>query len=296
LALVASLALSGCGIGGSDPAKPRYYIRNAPIPVPYPAEKPPVPARPGSGIAAAAGDGVVAVEKGDTLYAIARRTGVPPATLIALNGLKPPYTLYPGDRLRTGGGRTHTVAKGETLYSISRVYGLDLHSLARANDLATPYALAVGQTLAIPGGGAVPPVQTVFDVPLPSREGAGFAWPLQGAVLSTFGPKAGGLHNDGINIKARSGDPVRAAEAGVVVYAGSALKSYGNLVLVRHAGGWVTAYAHTDRILVARGDSVKRGDVIAWAGQSGGVPEPQLHFEIRKGTAAVDPLKYLEAG
>jgi murein DD-endopeptidase MepM/ murein hydrolase activator NlpD len=291
-------ALGGCG--AHDPAKPVYYIRNAPIPVPYPAEKPPAPSQ--AAMAAATGASVAAgatvtVAKGDTLYAIARRSGVSVPTLIALNGLQAPYTLYPGDQLRVGGGRTHTVAKGDTLYGISRSYGVDLHSLAGANALAPPYALAVGQVLVVPGGSAATPVrQTVLDVALPAREGAGFAWPLQGAVLSTFGPKPGGLHNDGINIKARSGDPIRAAEAGVVVYAGNGLKSYGNLVLVRHAGGWVTAYAHADRILVGRGDTVKKGDVIAWAGQTGGVPEPQLHFEIRKGTAAVDPLKYLDQG
>lgn len=287
------LLLSGCAIlPGSGEIKPRHYVRNAPIPVPYPAEKPRPPARAGSAAAVPSGGATVTVQKGDTVYAISRRTGTDAKTVIALNSLQPPYTLYPGQELRVGAARVHTVAKGETSYSISRSYGVDLHSLIRANGLSPPYTLSIGQQLVIPGGGAAPQ-QQVLNVPLPSREGTAFLWPVEGEIVSGFGPKDGGLHNDGINIRARRGEPVKASEAGVVVYAGDDLKGYGNLVLIRHEGGWVTAYAHNDRLLVARGDTVSRGDVVAWAGQSGGLSEPQLHFEVRKGTKAVDPLRYL---
>lgn len=120
-----------------------------------------------------------------------------------------------------------------------------------------------------------------------------FSWPVRGRILSTFGPKPDGLHNDGINIAARAGSPVIAAENGVIVYSGSELRGFGNLVLVRHADGWITAYAHLDRVLVRKGQQVKRGQAIATVGSSGGVDQPQLHFEIRRGTQAVDPAKFL---
>ncbi|MCW8861524.1 MAG: M23 family metallopeptidase, partial [Rhodospirillales bacterium] len=119
------------------------------------------------------------------------------------------------------------------------------------------------------------------------------AWPVQGRVISGFGPKAKGLHNDGINIAAPRGTPVRAAEEGVVAYAGNELRGFGNLLLVRHADGWVTAYAHSEKLLVERGDKVSKGQVIARVGSSGTVSSPQLHFELRKGKQAVDPTRYL---
>jgi murein DD-endopeptidase MepM/ murein hydrolase activator NlpD len=128
----------------------------------------------------------------------------------------------------------------------------------------------------------------------PLTHGTGkFLWPVNGKIISPFGPKDGGLHNDGINIAAPLGTPVHAADNGVVVYAGNELRGFGNLLLVRHADGWVSAYAHCDALLVKRGDNVKRGQVIARVGQSGNVSAPQLHFELRKGAEAVDPLGQL---
>ena len=127
------------------------------------------------------------------------------------------------------------------------------------------------------------------------RAGATFLWPANGKIISRFGSKPGGLHNDGINIEAPVGTSVVAAENGVVAYAGNELRGFGNLLLIRHADGWITAYAHNDKLLVKRGDSVKRGQVIARVGSTGNVSSPQLHFEIRKGTEPVDPLKYLRA-
>lgn len=120
--------------------------------------------------------------------------------------------------------------------------------------------------------------------------------PVRGRVISGYGPKPGGLHNDGINIAAARGSAVRAAENGVVVYAGNELRGYGNLLLVRHADGWMTAYAHNDTLRVGRGDKVAKGQVIATVGSSGNVAEPQLHFEIRRGSQAVDPMPLLGSG
>ena len=124
----------------------------------------------------------------------------------------------------------------------------------------------------------------------------GFRWPVKGRVIAGFGPKPNGQQNDGINLAVPEGTPVKAAEDGVVAYAGNELKGYGNLVLVRHPNGYVTAYAHAKELLVKRGDQVKRGQVIANSGQTGNVDTPQLHFEVRKGPAPLDPMPLLSGG
>lgn len=129
----------------------------------------------------------------------------------------------------------------------------------------------------------------------PARSASRFMWPVEGRVIAGFGPRQGGLHNDGINIAANAGTEIRAAENGVVVYAGNELRGFGNLLLIKHADGWTTAYAHADRLLVRRGDRVARGQPIATVGQTGNVDRPQLHFEIRKGPRAVDPRDELAA-
>lgn len=118
-------------------------------------------------------------------------------------------------------------------------------------------------------------------------------WPVNGEVIAEFGPQEKGRHNDGINIAAPRGTPVRAVESGVVAYAGNELRGFGNLLLVKHESGWVSAYAHNADLLVQRGDTVSRGQTIARVGDSGGVSTPQLHFELRKGPRPVDPRSYL---
>jgi len=120
-----------------------------------------------------------------------------------------------------------------------------------------------------------------------------FAWPVRGKIVTAFGAKMNGKANDGINLAVPEGTPIKVAEDGVVAYAGDELKGYGNLILVRHANGYVTAYAHASELLVSRGNTVKRGQVIAKSGQSGEVGSPQLHFEVRKGLSAIDPLEVL---
>jgi murein DD-endopeptidase MepM/ murein hydrolase activator NlpD len=121
-------------------------------------------------------------------------------------------------------------------------------------------------------------------------ENVSFRWPAHGRVIAGFGAKGG---NEGINIAVPEGTPIKAAEGGVVAYAGSELKGYGNLVLVRHDNGWVSAYANNGEILVKRGEKVKRGQSIAKSGQTGNVSSPQLHFELRKGATPVDPMPHL---
>jgi len=137
------------------------------------------------------------------------------------------------------------------------------------------------------------PTKSSPPPPALTRPAGRFAWPLRGKILSGFGSKGEGLHNDGINILAKAGTPVQAAETGVVAYAGNELRGFGNLLLIKHSGGWVTAYAHNQALLVRRGETVRRGQVIARVGATGNVVSPQLHFEIRKGQVAVNPIRYM---
>lgn len=123
-----------------------------------------------------------------------------------------------------------------------------------------------------------------------------FRWPVRGRIISDFGMKAGGDRNDGINLAVPEGTPVKAADKGTVIYAGNELKGFGNLVLLRHADGWVTAYAHNSKLHVKRGDKVGRGDIIADAGATGSVSQPQVHFELRQGNKPIDPTRYLPQG
>ena len=226
----------------------------------------------------------------------------------------------------------HVVAPGETLNSIARFYHKPVLSLASANNISADTRVRVGDRITIPNvAAATQPVSaapraaeapvpeitgtsiaaddsphsarlatsapTAADNPVKTAEAASdmpsFRWPVRGRIIAAFGPKPNGLQNDGINLAVPEGTPIKAAEDGVVAYAGSELKGYGNLVLVRHANGFVTAYAHASEILVKRGEMVKRGQVIAHAGQTGNVTSPQLHFEIRKGATPVDPAQYL---
>jgi murein DD-endopeptidase MepM/ murein hydrolase activator NlpD len=138
---------------------------------------------------------------------------------------------------------------------------------------------------------------TAAETPVKAAEATGalptFRWPVRGKVITSYGAKTNGKANDGINLAVPEGTPVKAAEDGVVAYSGNELKGYGNLVLIRHSNGYVTAYAHASELLVKRGDTIKRGQIIAKSGQSGEVGSPQLHFEIRKGSSPVDPLQFL---
>lgn len=166
-------------------------------------------------------------------------------------------------------------------------------SQAQAQPQSSPPVVAAPSVVAPPppaGPSAATP--SAIDPAPPARAGR-FLWPVRGNIISTFGAKPGGLQNDGINIAAPRGTPVRATENGVVVYAGNELKGFGNLLLVRHADGWMSAYAHLDEMLVQRGASVTRGQLVAKVGQSGSVASPQLHFELRRAGRAVDPRTQL---
>jgi len=143
---------------------------------------------------------------------------------------------------------------------------------------------------------ATPPYTKVTSQPLApvgSSDAPAFAWPVSGRVISDFGSTDNGGKNDGINIAAAMNVPIHASASGTVTYAGDELKGYGNLVLVKHSGGYTTAYAHADKLVVSRGDFVTKGQVIGYVGKTGDVTSPQLHFEIRSNTTPVNPRSYL---
>ncbi|HVV27215.1 MAG TPA: M23 family metallopeptidase [Rhizomicrobium sp.] len=135
----------------------------------------------------------------------------------------------------------------------------------------------------------------VTSQPLAPIDAPAFVWPVNGRVVSDFGSTANGGKNDGINIAAAKDTPIHAAASGTVTYAGDELKGYGNLVLVKHSGGYTTAYAHAERLIVNRGDAVTKGQVIGYVGQTGDVTSPQLHFEIRSNTTPVNPRTLLSS-
>ena len=264
----------------------------------------------------------VMVKKGDTLYSIARRYDVPLREVIEVNRLRPPYALRIGQKLRMPTAKYHIVKKGDTLYNISKRYNVDMHSLSKTNKLSTPYSLKIGQRLLLPGTIVSKPVATNYVANTPKaisrwksssnkktsntkqkaypqystpvkKRTSKFAWPVQGKIISKFGVIAKGRNNDGINIKAPLGAAVKAADSGTIAYAGNELKGFGNLILIKHNDGWITAYAHNDRLLVRKGQKVRKGEKIATVGSSGGVSSPQLHFEIRAGKKPVNPNSYL---
>ena len=207
----------------------------------------------------------------------------------------------------------HVVSTGETLYSIAWRYGWDFSALARANGIRAPYTIFPGQKIRldakVPSRTASRPTSTSTSKPTASKpqettRGSTaprppatvvkgtlqWQWPGEGPLLSRF--SANKVGKQGIVIAATAGAPVRAAEAGQVVYRGSGLTGYGNLLIIKHNDQWLSAYAHNERLLVKEGDNVKAGQKIATVGSSG-TSRAQLHFEIRRNGAPVDPLRYL---
>jgi murein DD-endopeptidase MepM/ murein hydrolase activator NlpD len=180
------------------------------------------------------------------------------------------------------GAKHHDAAKDDTVVaSNARSRGTPAwytpaQSQPSSDDEATVQPQAVQQQQRVPGSGR-------------------FVWPVSGRVIAQFGTSANGERNDGINIAAKAGDPIRAAASGVVTYAGNQLRSYGNLLLIKHDDGYVTAYAHAQSLNVQKGDHVLKGQVIGTVGQTGDVTQPQLHFEIRNGVQPVNPMALLVA-
>jgi murein DD-endopeptidase MepM/ murein hydrolase activator NlpD len=248
--------------------------------------------------AAAAVDwtGSYTVAAGDSLYAIARRHGIKAGDLQTINGITDPTKIRPGTVLKVPAG-SGPAAQAPAQPSLPTAAPTPPGTRPTIIN-APPAAPTERQRVAALSPGAAPPLSPPAAAPSdpPKASGASrFRWPAKGKVIAGFGPRSDSTHNDGINISVPHGTEVLAAENGIVAYAGSELKGYGNLVLIRHENNWVSAYAHNDQLLVKRGDKVKRGQAIAKAGNSGAVDQPQVHFELRQGSKPVDPLPHMEA-
>jgi murein DD-endopeptidase MepM/ murein hydrolase activator NlpD len=247
---------------------------------------------------------VIKVKRGSSLHSISKEYAVPIASIIEKNKLIPPYKIHEGQSLVLLSPRVHILSQGQDLYKIAEQHGVSLSSLVHQNKIKDPSQLKVGDPIILPASVSenAEPIRkrrmlifkkSLFQQP-PKRAGSRFERPVLGKVLVGFGRQGHGHYNDGINLAAKKGSFVKAAENGVVVYSGQDIKSFGNLLLIKHEGGWLTAYGHLDKSSVKRGDVVKRGEKIATVGTTGHVSKPQLHFEIRRRGKPVDPIFYLK--
>jgi len=257
-------------------------------------------------------EGSYTVKQGDSLYNIARQHKVQVAELQQVNGITDPRKVKPGVVLKVPGEGRTVGALQPTAAQPSAPAGPSMHADEGGRAPASRPTIINGSprvaaakpetaTDAEPDAGAAPKADGHDKVASAATSvGAAAAgtgklrWPAKGKIIAGFGPRSDGSHNDGINVAVPMGTDIHAAESGSVAYAGNELKGYGNLVLVRHDNGWVTAYAHAETMLVKRGDKVRRGQVIAKAGKSGTVDQPQVHFELRQGSKPVDPTPLME--
>jgi murein DD-endopeptidase MepM/ murein hydrolase activator NlpD len=234
------------------------------------------------------------VERGDTLYKIARRYGVNLYEFARTNRLRAPFHIYPNQKLVLSSFEISEPSANGIMKKREKMLLLAKKNqkFSANNEQAKKKVILKSSPSKSKTEKPISKKLKSIAVPLVRTSGR-FNWPVRGRLLSIYGAKGQGLHNDGINIIAPRGTAVRAAGSGVVVYAGNELRGFGNLILIKHSGGWVTAYAHTETLLVKRRDKVNKGQIIAKVGTSGNVVRPQLHFEVRKGKRAIDPLRHL---
>ncbi len=236
------------------------------------------------------------IRKGDTLYSLSRRSGISVGKLAEVNNIAPPYALSIGQQIIIPG----TIRSGEEVIIATAPKPVPSRATGNRNTYIDPQAQS--------GGGQKPRAEAPIAQPAPTKAvaypttepdkkalGASrFVWPLQGQIVMSFGLDSEGRRNDGINIAAPVGAPIRSVADGEIVYRGSDLDGYGNLLLIKHEDGWVSAYAHADAMLVRKGEKVKKGQIIAKVGTTGAVSQPQLHFELRHNLKPTDPLAALE--
>ncbi len=242
----------------------------------------------------------------DTLDSIAERFGVPPQSIVDANNLKPPYPLEPGRTIHVPGARVVEPPSTEARVTATPPSGPPSGpgGPVRQEALPPPPQGEPPQSAAPPPGSAARPGQPVplgptasaappAAEPTPIATRPRFEWPVRGKVVAGYGPRSDGQKNDGIEIQADKGTTVKAADGGTVVYAGSEVRGMGNLLLISHPGGYITAYGYNDSLLVRKGDVVKKGQPIAKVGTSGAAADPRLHFEVRRGNKTVDPMSVL---
>jgi murein DD-endopeptidase MepM/ murein hydrolase activator NlpD len=278
-----------------SPVVPADPVYDNPAPVQKLASRPKLklPAEPvvdDSAQVADAGASKVTMKPGMTLYGLARSNHLTVQQLASANNIKPPYIVPPG-RVLTIPAATAS-AKPAAVKDDAQISDSE-NQVADANTGKSSASTMIKKPAPLALPKATDADVATSETPVDANPQLALRWPLRGKIISGFGPKQNGLKNEGINIAVPEGTNIQAAEGGVVAYAGNELKGYGNLVLIRHEGGYVTAYAHAAKLLVKKGDLVKRGAIIAVAGQTGAVQSPQLHFEVRKGATALDPQKFL---
>ena len=273
------------------------------------------------------------VRTGDSLRLIAVKTGAGSEAIARANNLAPPFTITPGQRLAIPPGRYHMVRDGETGIAIAQAYGVDWSRIVTVNQLAEPYILRTGQRILIPATGpetleeraarfhldiddivtggqpaladkgrpAKPTASSARVLPStsavapPASFSGQFVWPVRGTIVKRFGVVATGDRSDGIKIAVPLDTPIKAAADGVVAYVGSDIPALGGVIILRHGSAFTTVYGHAGQLLVQRGQSVKKGQMIALSGNSGFADRPELHFEIRQGRTPVDPVPRLPA-
>ncbi|MFT6582056.1 MAG: murein DD-endopeptidase MepM/ murein hydrolase activator NlpD [Alphaproteobacteria bacterium] len=231
------------------------------------------------------------VRQGDTIYSISRRYHLAMNQIVRANKIAPPYQIFTGQNLKLYGSQAQEQRPASSLTIQARPIATKTDLGSRPSKAVTTPRIQIARVQPKPT--TPPQSRPVLLKPAP-RSGKFFLLPVRGKVISAFGAKQRGLHNDGVNIAAPNGSSVRAAENGIVVYSGNELLGYGNMVLVRHADGLMTAYGHNQTLLVQKGQKIRRGQVIAKVGSTGNVSAPQLHFEIRKGKNAVNPARYIK--
>ncbi|MBT5575491.1 MAG: peptidoglycan DD-metalloendopeptidase family protein [Alphaproteobacteria bacterium] len=271
--------------------------------------------------------GFITVKQGDTVFGLANRYDVGPYNIISENQLISPFTLTEGQILKLVPRNTHTVRLGDSLFSISKQYSVSQFEIAELNKLEEPFELKVNQILQLPdtkdlsvfmitlpenqvlavnslpgsaanlasNSGTIAPIKQKYFVAPALSSGDAFNWPLSGEVINQFGLAERGVHNDGVDIVADLGTEVHTTAPGTVAYIGEGLKSFGTLILVKHEGGFISAYAHLSQILVQEGDVLSSGQAIGRVGQSGRVDTPTLHFEIRQNRTPVDPSSIIKS-
>jgi murein DD-endopeptidase MepM/ murein hydrolase activator NlpD len=251
----------------------------------------------------------IKIYTGDSLYSISKREGVSIRSIIEVNNLEPPFILYEGKELIIPISKIHIVQSGNTLWDIANCYKVSVIEIRVLNNLKIKDKIYSGKKLFIPINEknrnlrCKDTSKLIVNIDKRNKKILNkknivynkndYLWPVKGEILSKYGLLAKGLRNDGINISANKGDPVFASKAGKVVYAGNEIQAFGNLILIKHYDNKTTAYAHLDKIKVKKGQTVKKGEVIAALGNSGKVSKPQLHFELRDSNGPLNPLKYL---
>ena len=227
------------------------------------------------------------VRRGETGIAIARAYGVEWSRIVAVNALVEPYVLRADQRIQIPGEASGGTASASER---ARAFTLDIDDILTGGEPALASNQAPARPIATPR--RVLPSNAVVTAPARLASG-GFLWPVDGKVVKRFGHGASGERNDGIKIAVPVSTPIHAAADGVVAYVGDGIAALGGLVIIKHGGGWTSVYGHASKLLVQRGQSVKRGQTVALSGDTGFADRPELHFELRKGRTPVDPTLQL---